>query len=392
MNLQDFEIEDLDAEETEHGGLLSENEAFAKPKKNALRVVTIIGINISAILLVIVILGIVGFVKGKIKLADSGELTSDKPIYTENDMQQRILEAREDAIALKDSEVDAAYNSGYSIGSNSILDYLKDTLMSNNSSLETFNLIYPDYTVVVSGGRYNFIPINTNLAQSKLVQDRINVLDNGELQYLNEDGSVASHKGIDVSEYQGNINWSKVANDGVEFAIMRAYYRGYGTGRLVRDAKIDENLKGAIDNGIHVGVYVFSQAITLEEAVEEAQMAIETLEPYATNVPIVIDIEHVSGANPRMDALTVEERTDVVLAFCDTVTNAGYIPVIYYNTEMGALGVNLERLEGISKWYAWYGTWLYLPYEYDMWQYKDTGKVDGISGSVDMNIAIKPFW
>ena len=108
--------------------------------------------------------------------------------------------------------------------------------------------------------------------------------------------------------------------------------------------------------------------------------------------PIVIDVERVAGANPRMDALCVEERTDVILAFCDTVTNAGYIPIVYYNTEMGGLYVDLEKLEGITKWYAWYGSWLYYPYDYSIWQYKDSGKVNGISGGVDMNIALEPFW
>jgi len=390
MELQDFEIEDLDSEEED---LVTTSGGSGSAKKGALKVISIVGINLLAILLVIVVLGVVAFAKGKIKLA--GVQTADspeQPIYTESQMQQLVSEAQENATATMDAEVQGAYNNGYSIGQNALLDYIKDTLMNNNSSLETFNKIYPDHFVVVSNGRYNFIPINKNIAQCDLVQDQIVTLDSGEMQYTDAEGNVVSHKGIDVSEYQGNIDWAKVAADGVEFAIVRAYYRGYGTGRLVRDSKVEDNIQGAIDNGVHVGVYVFSQAINREEAVEEAQMAIETLQPYATNVPIVIDVERVSGANPRMDALTVEERTDVILAFCDTVSNAGYIPIIYYNTEMGGLYVDLEQLEGITKWYAWYGSWLYYPYEYDIWQYKDSGKVNGISGSVDMNIALKPFW
>lgn len=391
MELQDFEIEDLDSEE--EADLTMPSRGSGNTKKSAMKVISIIGINVLVILLVIVVLGIIGFAKGKLLVAGVPSANdAEKPVYTESEMQQLILAAKDDAQAGKEAEITGAYNNGYSIGQNSLLDYIKDTLMSNNSSLETFNKIYPDHFIVVSNGRYNFLQINKNLKLNELVQDQIVVLDNGEMQYTDAEGNVISHKGIDVSEYQGNIDWGKVAADGVEFAIIRAYYRGYGTGRLVRDTKVDDNIQGAIDNGIHVGVYVFSQAITREEAVEEAESAIETLSPFATNVPIVIDVERVAGANPRMDALSVEERTDVILAFCDTVTNAGYIPIVYYNTEMGGLYVDLEKLEGITKWYAWYGSWLYYPYDYSIWQYKDSGKVNGISGGVDMNIALKPFW
>lgn len=391
MELQDFEIEDLDSEE--EADLTMPSRGSGNTKKSAMRVISIIGINVLVILLVIVVLGVIGFAKGRLLVAGipaAGD--TEPPVYTESEMQQLILAAKDDAQAGKEAEITGAYNNGYSIGQNSLLDYIKDTLMSNNSSLETFNKIYPDHFIVVSNGRYNFLQINKNLKLNELVQDQVVVLDNGEMQYTDAEGNVISHKGIDVSEYQGNIDWSKVAADGVEFAIIRAYYRGYGTGRLVRDTKVDDNIQGAIDNGIHVGVYVFSQAITREEAVEEAESAIETLSPFATNVPIVIDVERVAGANPRMDALSVEERTDVILAFCDTVTNAGYIPIVYYNTEMGGLYVDLEKLEGITKWYAWYGSWLYYPYDYSIWQYKDSGKVNGISGGVDMNIALEPFW
>ena len=391
MELQDFEIEDLDSEE--EADLTMPSRGSGNTKKSAMKVISIIGINVLVILLVIVVLGIIGFAKGKLLVAGVPSANdAEKPVYTESEMQQLILAAKDDAQAGKEAEITGAYNNGYSIGQNSLLDYIKDTLMSNNSSLETFNKIYPDHFIVVSNGRYNFLQINKNLKLNELVQDQVVVLDNGEMQYTDAEGNVISHKGIDVSEYQGNIDWSKVAADGVEFAIIRAYYRGYGTGRLVRDTKVDDNIQGAIDNGIHVGVYVFSQAITREEAVEEAESAIETLSPFATNVPIVIDVERVAGANPRMDALSVEERTDVILAFCDTVTNAGYIPIVYYNTEMGGLYVDLEKLEGITKWYAWYGSWLYYPYDYSIWQYKDSGKVNGISGGVDMNIALEPFW
>lgn len=397
MELKDVEIDDFDAE------TVSEESAKERKKqKNRSGIQTallVIGINILVLLVVIIGLSVYAFKAGVVtintdKLAGKTSSDEDVPVYTEEEMQELLSKAQDDATALRETEVSEATASGYSLGRSELLDYIKDTLLTNNSSLETFRLLYPDYLVVVSNSKYNFLTIDRSLAQSTLVQDQLDTTssDNGEYKYLDTDGNVISHKGIDVSEYQGKIDWSKVADDGVEFAIMRAYYRGYGTGRLVKDAKVEDNLQGAVDNGIHVGLYVFSQAINTDEAIEEAQSAIDTVSPYATNVPIIIDVERVAGANPRMDALSVDERTDVILAFCDTVSAAGYKPMIYFNTEMGALYVDLARLEDIPKWYAWYGDWLYFPYKYDIWQYKDTGSVNGISGNVDMNIALNAFW
>ena len=312
-------------------------------------------------------------------------------------MQEIISENAEDAEALRISEVEAASvqskAQGYSLGRSDLLDFIKTTLLSTNSSIETFRLLYPNNIVVVSNSAYHFLPINTSLKMSELVKDRIRVTDDGEIQYTDEAGNVISHKGIDVSEYQGNINWGKVKADGVEFAIVRTHYRGYGTGRLVEDTMASANISGALANGVKVGAYVFSQAITEAEAVEEAEAAIKTLSPYVSGgVPVVIDVERVAGKNPRMDALTPTERTDVILAFCNKVTEAGYKPMLYFNTEMGALYIENERLEEIPKWYAWYSESLYFPYKYDIWQYKDTGSVSGISGNVDMNIGLEPLW
>lgn len=388
MELENFDVEDFDEEEIE------------KPQKKKNRILTailVVGINIVVLLLIIIGFGVYTYFSGNSFFGKrepvAGETASaSTAIYTEEDLMEKLSEAESENAVRHQAEVDEAKNEGYVLGRNEVLDYVRDKLLTTNSSLETFNEVYTDYIVVVSGGAYHFKPINYELAQSELVSEQLSVSGTGEFQYLDTAGNVISHKGIDVSEFQGNIDWAKVADDGVEFAIIRAFYRGYGTGRLVKDGKVEDNLKGAIDNGVHAGVYVFSQAITEAEAIEEAQSAIETVAPYATNVPIVIDVERVAGTSTRMEALTVEERTNIILTFCKTVEDAGYIPMIYFNTEMGSLFVDIERLEGISKWYAWYGQWMYFPYEYDMWQYRDTGRVNGISGNVDMNIAIKPFW
>ncbi len=388
MDLQDFDLED------DNDSPDGDTAVSGRPGRG-ITIAFVFALSIAIVLILFVGLLIMAYFSGKYAVVKEDE-KGEFPVYTETQVREMIEEADEDAKALRINEVEAASvqakAQGYALGRNDLLDFIKTTLLSTNSSIETFRTIYPGYLVVVSNSAYHFLPINTSLKASDIVQDRLKVLENGELQYTDEAGDVISHKGIDVSEYQGNINWDSVASDGVEFAIIRTHYRGYGTGRLVEDTKASKNIKGAMDSGIKVGAYVFSQAINEAEAIEEADAAISTLSPYISGVPIVIDVERVAGKNPRMDELTPAERTDVILAFCRRVTEAGYKPMVYFNTEMGALYIENERLEEIPKWYAWYATSLYFPYKYDIWQYKDTGRVNGISGNVDMNIGLEPLW
>ena len=135
-----------------------------------------------------------------------------------------------------------------------------------------------------------------------------------------QDGQVVSHKGIDVSKHQGNIDWTKVAADGVEFAFIRVGLRGYGTeGKLVEDEYFEQNIKGALQAGIKVGVYFYSQAITDAELLEEANLVLEKIKPYNVELPIVYDVEKVSGGKGRANDLSVEERTRLTALFCQTV-------------------------------------------------------------------------
>lgn len=258
--------------------------------------------------------------------------------------------------------------------------------------MESFRRVYKDDIVIVSGGKYHFIPIRDDLKHNSFVPENLQILENGELQYL-QDGQVITHKGIDVSKHQGDIDWQKVAADGVEFAILRVAYRGYGeAGKLNTDEKFEQNIKGALAAGIKVGVYLYSQAITREELLEEAQLVLDLIAPYKVECPVVFDVEKVSGDKGRMNEISVEERTEFTRLFCETIEKAGYKPMIYHNMEMGALLLNLDELEQYDKWFAYYNKDFYYPYEYKMWQYSDKGRINGINGEVDLNISFGPIW
>ena len=388
-----MEIQDYDLDEEE----VVKKETPPRRKKSGSGIKALLAVVIAILAMVLLVVGCVvyGYFTGKIIIKENDVTETaegEQPIYTESQMQEMLEEANEDAEEKLKAEAEKAYEEGYRLGRNELLEFIRERLLTTSSSIRTFNAIFPDHLVVVSKSSYHFIPINRDLAQSEIIDDRVLMLDSGEYQYTDESGNVISHRGIDVSEHQGKIDWKKVKNDGVEFAFVRVLYRGWGSGKLVEDTAGEDNIREAVENGINVGAYVFSQAITQQEAVEEAQRAIEIVSPYAQGIPIVIDVEYVPSDDARMDELTPEERTDVILAFCDEVSAQGYIPMLYYNTEMGGLGVENERLEGITKWYAWYSEVPYYPYKYDIWQYSDKGKVDGIKGNVDQNISFSAFW
>lgn len=299
----------------------------------------------------------------------------DEMLYSREEMQGLIADA---VAAAKNEEAER------------VLEGIKVSLSAGTTTVETLRPFYPDDIVVVSGGRFHFVPIDRTLKQNQLQVENLNILENGEYQYLT-DGQVTSHKGIDVSSHQGKIDWEAVAADGVEFAIIRVAFRGYGTGKLVEDTEFERNIKGAIDAGIKVGVYVFSQAITADEIMEEAQLVLKKIEPYEITCPVVFDVEKVSGTG-RMNALSAQDRTDLTLLFLRTIENAGYKPMVYHNTEMGALMIDLSKLEEYDKWYASYSDQMFYPYEYKIWQYSDRGRVNGIDSDVDMNICFAPIW
>ena len=275
--------------------------------------------------------------------------------------------------------------------SEDILNQIRMDLEAGTSTVQTLRPLYPNHIVVVSNSVFHFVPIRDDLKKSSLLQENLHLLESGELQYI-ENGEVTSHKGIDVSRYQGSINWEKVAASGVEYAFIRVGIRGYGQeGNLVLDERFDQNAKNALAAGIKVGVYFFSQAITVEEALEEADMVLDAIEGYDITYPIVYDVEKTSDKTGRMNQISVEQRTLMARTFIDRIKEAGYTPMIYANMEMWSVLIDMSEFEDVEKWFAYYDTDLYFPYEYAVWQYSDTGRIDGITGDVDLNISFKEW-
>ncbi len=198
----------------------------------------------------------------------------------------------------------------------------------------------------------------------------------------------ASFRGVDVSEHQGDIDWEQVKESGIKFAIIRAGGRGYGEeGKLVADEKFAENLAGAKAAGLKVGVYFFSQATTKDEAVEEAKFALGLIDGAELQLPVYFDWEHIVVGEPaRTDKVSGSIATDCAIAFCDTITAAGYKTGIYTNLDMSYYGYKLDRLSDYNFWTAAVGSYPYSYYAFSIWQYSFEGNIPGIQQPCDMDM------
>lgn len=238
------------------------------------------------------------------------------------------------------------------------------------------------------------LPILEDVPASTLDKDAF-YREDGRLYY--DAGVSPVAYGVDVSAYQKDVDWWAVANDGIDFAILRIGGRGYGpAGNLYWDTYFEKNLEEARDAGLDVGIYFFSQAVTVQEAEEEARLVLEHLDGRELEYPVVYDWETISGAPARTDGLDTATLTACARAFCEIIAEAGYQPMVYFNATNGLLDYDLSQLTDYPFWYAYYppstatDPWLY--YDFQMWQYTSSGTVAGIPGKADMNICFSPYW
>ncbi len=197
--------------------------------------------------------------------------------------------------------------------------------------------------------------------------------------------NINSSPGIDVSAYQGSIDWEKVAASGIEFAIIRLGYRGYGSGKLVEDAYARDNLTGAAEAGLKVGAYFFSQALSNQEVDQEIDFMLEVLGDTQLDMPLVLDweIPTADARTARMDARTL---TNMQLHYCKIMEAKGYQPMVYFNWHQSENLYYLSELEEFPFWLALYQDRMTYPWKVEMWQYTCTGRVPGIAGDVDINV------
>lgn len=243
----------------------------------------------------------------------------------------------------------------------------KHTKLTNADGTEEWVLISPYLTK----NNYDF----TNLVYQSNI-----------MKYY-ENGKLVSFLGIDVSKYHTTVNFTSLKNAGVDYVMLRVGARGYSTGQITLDENFHENLLKAKEAGLSVGVYFYSQAITEEEAVEEANFVLDNIRDYEIDYPVAFWMEEITNDKARIDTLGKNDRTTMARAFLNTIKEAGYVPMVYGTKEWLVREVDLSKLSDYEIWLSQSGDIPDYPYRFSMWQYTNTGSIKGISGYAEMNIS-----
>ena len=233
----------------------------------------------------------------------------------------------------------------------------------------------------------------TEATQETTIPPEANPFDQYDFQYNKQNYLYClkqeSYVGVDVSAFQHDIDWNQVKASGVDFAMLRLGYRGWGAkGTLVEDEYIQQNLAGTAAAGIPIGAYFFSQATTLDEVHEEIEFMLEILGDYELDYPIVLDWEVANPTEGRVRNVTRRELTDMLRYFCDEMSVRGFDPMVYFNWTQASRMIYLSELEDYPFWLALYQDRMTFPFRVEMWQYTSEGKVPGIEGDVDINVYI----
>ena len=239
--------------------------------------------------------------------------------------------------------------------------------------------------IITDSGEEEWVLINNKIAKHSY--DFTKLVSQSQLMKYYEDGEEISFVGVDISKTQEYVDFNKVQKAGIDFCMIRVGARGYGTGQLVLDDYFQENIKRATDAGLDIGVYFFSQAITEEEAIEEANLVLQQIAEYNITYPVAFQMEYIDNDTSRVEQLEKKEKTAVARAFLQTIEGAGYTAMLYGEKEWLVNKLELILLSDYDVWLSQHEDIPDYPYKFTMWQYTNQGTVDGISGKVNLNIS-----
>ncbi|MCD7727766.1 MAG: fibronectin type III domain-containing protein [Ruminococcus sp.] len=261
-----------------------------------------------------------------------------------------------------------------------------ESIVSQSEDVEIADYVFEGYTLPCSENDPAYYKYYYNSLSSTISKA---VSGASSLTHLSQFSDCDKVYGIDVSYYQGTIDWDKVKAAGIDYVIIRVGYRGYGNGKLVLDDNFKTNIKGAQAAGLDVGVYFYTQAISTTEAKEEANFVLKYISSYDLDLPVYFDIENVDYDTGRLDSanLSKSELTSLCTTFCKTIVAGGYKAGVYANKYWLTDKLNSSTIaKSYPIWLAQYATKATYTGTFDMWQYSSTGTVSGISGYVDMDV------
>ena len=240
-------------------------------------------------------------------------------------------------------------------------------------------------------GMKEWVAINSYL--TKNTYDFTKMEEKAGLKRYLENGKKISYVGVDLSKQNGDVNFASMKAAGVDYVMIRLGSRGYTTGQITLDENFKENIEGAIEAQLDVGIYFYSQAVSQDEAVQEANFVVQNLEPYRAHVkyPVAFNMGFVSNDKSRIEGLGREDKTAVTVSFLDAVRAAGYVPMIYGDKEWLIKEVDLTKLQDYDVWLSQEEEIPDYPYRYAMWQYNTDGVLNGIDGGADLNICFVSY-
>lgn len=239
--------------------------------------------------------------------------------------------------------------------------------------------------VTLPDGSEQWVMINAYIAKNKY--DYVGMVSQEPLMKYYENGQKISYMGVDVSKSTGTVNFAQLKNAGIEYAMIRLGSRGYGTGQLSIDENYITNMEDAKSAGLSVGVTFYSQAVTVEEAAEEAELVLANLTDYNITYPVVFHMDVIANDQARTDTLSKMQLTEIAAAFCDRIAEAGYTPMIYGNKYWLLRKIDLTKLGKYEIWLSQSEDVPDYPYTFSMWQYTQNGKIPGIAGEANLNIS-----
>ena len=301
---------------------------------------------------------------------------SAKTLYTEDEVSARESQARD---------------AGATSEKRKILMQIQSSMESGGSTASMLRSLFSEDIVVVNGGKYYFYPILNAVKRNSFQQDDFSLTDDGRLQYIGSD-KVTLQSGVNVSEENGDIDWQLVSEDDVSFAMICAGGRksdDSGESRVFEDQNLEDNINGASEAGLHVGVYYILDLSEKDEVQEEAEELVQRLDAYQSKIsyPVALWVNAPSEED-RQAHQSKADWTDYVISFCDVLEDAGYEPMIYGNLASFVMMLNIENLEKYDKWISNTGASLYFPYRFSMWQYSSAGTVHGISTEVGLDVSL----
>ncbi len=271
---------------------------------------------------------------------------------------------------------------------NRLLLEIQSSFESGNSTISMLRNLFPGDLVVMWEGRYYFYPVDRNLQMNPFSETDFAQGEKGGMDYIGENAGVSVNRGVDVSALNGEINWAKVAEEQIAFAMIRAAVRN-ADGELAQDERFQENMSGAKSVGLRIGCYVDLDADSEKAAEEIADFVLSNLSmsQQEMGAPVAVRVQ-IPDHTSSLSGQTREEWTQGVRAFCAKIKKAGYEPVIYANTAAFHMLLNMAELEEYDKWIADYGDYLYFPYKFKCWQYSLKGTVNGIEGDVALDLSV----